>query len=190
MTKNEKLRELFKRTKHTQLTKSVKALEVQHDMDGLTYTQATNHLTAAISKLLDYQMARHVSNVKTASRGGNKQGRVQCDGNSIYATDSTIWTGHYDEWATMKDADKEKVTEEWERKKKAWGGKGTKGKNYKCMVMDISSLTEDIQAMKRSVADLISKRDEPANEVDPKPPHNNAGKAFGGQASKFKVKSD
>ena len=108
MTENAKLRELFKNTKHPQLTESVKALEVRYDIDGLTYTQAANHLTAAVSKLPDYQMARRVSNVKTASTGGNKQGRVRRDGNSIYATDGTIWTGHYDEWATMKDADKEK----------------------------------------------------------------------------------
>ena len=130
MTENAKLRELFKCTKHPQLTESVKALEVQYNMDGLTYTQAANHLTAAVSKLPDYQMARRVSNVKTASGGGNKQGRIRRDGNSIYATDSMIWTGHYDEWATMKDADKEKVTAERERKRKARGGKGPKGKNY------------------------------------------------------------
>ena len=74
-------------------------------MDGLTYTQAANHLTTAVSKLPDYQMARRVSNVKTAGAGGNKQGRVCHDGNSIYATDSTIWTDHYDESATMKDTD-------------------------------------------------------------------------------------
>ena len=50
MTENAKLRELFKRTKHPQLTESVKALEVRYNMDGLTYTQAANHLTAAVSK--------------------------------------------------------------------------------------------------------------------------------------------
>ena len=101
-----------------------------------------------------------------------------------------IWAGHYDEWATMKDADKEKITAEQECKKKAQSGKGTKSKNYKLKVSDISSLTEDIQAVKRSVAELISKRDETVDEVDPKPPHNDAGNAFGGHASKFKVKSD
>ena len=58
MMENAKFRELFKHTTHTQLTESVKALEVRYDMDGLTYTQAANHLTAAISKLPDYQMAR------------------------------------------------------------------------------------------------------------------------------------
>ena len=68
LTENAKLQELFKPTKHTQLTKSVKALEVRYDMDGLTYTQAANHLTVA--KLPDYQMACCVSNIKTAGGGG------------------------------------------------------------------------------------------------------------------------
>ena len=152
MTENAELRELFKRMKHAQLTESVKALKVCYDIDGLTYTQAANHLTAAISKFQDYQMADRVSNIKTAGAGGNKQGRVRRDGNSIY------------EWATMKDADKEKVTAEQERKKKARSGKGSKGKTYKRKVSDLSSLTEDIQAMKRSVAELISKRDETVDE--------------------------
>ena len=148
MTENAKLRELFKRTKHPQLTESVKTLEVRYDMDGLTYTKDANHLTEAVSKLPDYQMAHRVSNVKTASTGGNKQGRVRRDGNSIYATDGSIWTGHYEEWATMKDVDKEKVTAEQERKKKNRTGKGSKGKTYKRKVSDLLSLTEDIQAMK------------------------------------------
>ena len=187
-TENVKLRELFKCTKHTQLTESVKALEVRYDMDGLTYTQAANHLTAAISKLLDYQMARRVSNVKTAGRGGNKQGRVRHNRNSIYATDGTIWTRHYDEWATMKDADKEKVTAEQERKKKARGGKGSKGKNYIQKVLDILSLTEDIQATKRSAAQLISKRDETADKVDPKPPCNMPGMPLGDELLNSKSK--
>ena len=159
-------------------------------MDGLTYTQAANRFTAAISKLPDYQITCRISNVKTAVGGGNKQGCVRRDRNSIYATDGMIWTGHYDEWATMKDADKEKITAERERKKKARSGKGSKGKNYKRKVLDISSLTKDIQAMKRSAAELISKRDETVDETDPKPPRNDAGNAFGGHASEFKVKSD
>ena len=190
MTENAKLRELFKRTKHPQLTESVKALEVRYDMDGIPYTQAANHLTAAVSKLLDYQMSRQVSNIKTTGTGGNKQGRIRHDRNSIYATDSTIWTGHYDERATMKDADKEKVTAEQERKKKARTGKGSKGKTYKRKVSDLLSLTEDIQAIKRSVAELISKRDETVDEGDTKPPRNDARNAFGGQASKLKVKNN
>ena len=190
MTENTKLRELFKRTKLPQLLESVKALQVRYDMDGLTYTHAANHLTTAVSKLPDYQMARRVSNVKTGSGQSSKPTRVHHDGNSIYATDGTIWTGHYDEWATMKDSDKEKITAEREHKMKAQTGKGSKSKNYKQKVADITSLTEDIPAMKRSVAELISKRDEPVADTDPKPPRNDAGNAFGGRASKFKLKRD
>ena len=44
--------------------------------------------------------------------------------------------------------------------------------------------------MKRSVAELSSKRDETVDKADPKPQCNDAGKAFGGYASKFKVKRD
>ena len=190
MTENAKLCELFKHTKHPQLVESVKALEVRYDMDGLTYTQAAKHLTAAVSKLPDYQKARRVSNVKTGSRQGSKPTRVRRNGNTIYATDGTIWTGHYDEWATTKDSDKEKITAERERKKKARTGRGSKGQNYKRKFADITSLTEDIQAMKRSVAELISKRDEPVDNTNPKPPRNNAGNAFGGRASKSKLKSN
>ena len=79
MTENAKLWELFKRTKHTQLTESMKAFEVRYDMDGLTNTQAANHLTAAVSKLPDYQMAHSVSNVKTTGGGGNKQACIRHD---------------------------------------------------------------------------------------------------------------
>ena len=190
MTENAKLRELFKRTKHLQLVESLKALEVRYDMDILTYTQAANNLTAAVSKLPDYQMARRVSNVKTGSGQGSKPMRIRRDGNTIYATDGTIWTGHNDEWAMMKDSDKEKITAERERKKKAHTGKGSKNKNFMQKVVDITSLTEDIQTMKRSVAELISKRDEPVDDTDPEPPRNDARNAFGGHASKTKLMSD
>ena len=49
MTENAKLWELFKRTKHTQLTESVKALEVRYDMDGLTNTQAAIIISLQLS---------------------------------------------------------------------------------------------------------------------------------------------
>ena len=130
-------------------------------------------------------MAHRVSNGKTAGTGKNKPGHVPCDGNSIYVTDGTIWTGHYDKWATMKDADKENVTTEWECKKKARTGKGSKGKTYKRKVSDLLSLSEDIQAMKRSVAELISKRDEMDDKGGTKPPRNDAGNAFWGTSLKI-----
>ena len=159
-------------------------------MDGTTYTQAANHLMAAVSNLPDYQMARRVSKVKTGSGQGSKPTRVHHDGNTIYATEGTIWTGYYDEWATIKDSDKEKITAERERKKKARIGRGPKGKNCKQKVADITSITEDIQELKRSVAELNSKRDEPHDDTAQKPPRNDTGNAFRGRAAKSKLKSD
>ena len=50
-TKNDKLSELFKRVQHLQLQDTVKALKVRFDMEGIMYTQAANHLIAAVSEL-------------------------------------------------------------------------------------------------------------------------------------------
>ena len=60
-TENAKLRELFKRVQHPQLQDTVKALKVCIDMEGITYTQAANHLTAAVSELPEYHLTLKVS---------------------------------------------------------------------------------------------------------------------------------
>ena len=60
-TENAKLRELFKRVQHPQIQDTVKALKVCFDMEGTTYTQAVNHLTAAVSELPEYHLTRKVS---------------------------------------------------------------------------------------------------------------------------------
>ena len=57
-SENAKIRELFKQVQHPQLQDTVKALKVHFDMEGLTYTQATNHLTAAVSKLPEFHSCR------------------------------------------------------------------------------------------------------------------------------------
>ena len=64
-TENGKLCELFKRVQHPQLQDTVKALKVRFDMEGLTYTQAANHLTATVSELPEYHMMRKVSSAGT-----------------------------------------------------------------------------------------------------------------------------
>ena len=55
-TENAKLRELFKRVQHPQLQDTVKALKVCFDMEGITYTQAAQNLTAAVSALPEYHL--------------------------------------------------------------------------------------------------------------------------------------
>ena len=60
-TENAKLRELFKQVQHAQLQDTIKALKVRFDMEGITYTQAANHLTAVVSELPEYHLTRKVS---------------------------------------------------------------------------------------------------------------------------------
>ena len=57
LTENAKVRELFKCVQRTQLQDTVKALCVRFDLDGITYTEAVNHLTAPVSELPKYQLA-------------------------------------------------------------------------------------------------------------------------------------
>ena len=67
-TENAKLRELFKQLQHPQLQDTVKALKVRFDMEGVTYTQAANHLTAAVSELPEYHLPRKVSVSSSGAR--------------------------------------------------------------------------------------------------------------------------
>ena len=57
LTENAKVRELFKHVQHMQLQDTVEALHVCYDFDGITYTEAVNHLTAAVSELPEFQLA-------------------------------------------------------------------------------------------------------------------------------------
>ena len=60
-TENAKLCKLFKRVQHPQLQDTVKALKVRFDMEGITYTHAANHLTAAVLELPEYHLTHKVS---------------------------------------------------------------------------------------------------------------------------------
>ena len=48
LKENANVRELFNHVQHMQLQDTVKALRVCYDLDGITYTEAANHLTAAV----------------------------------------------------------------------------------------------------------------------------------------------
>ena len=61
LIENAKLRELFKRVQHPQLQDTVKAFKVRFDMEGITYTQAANDLTAAVLELPEYHLTCNVS---------------------------------------------------------------------------------------------------------------------------------
>ena len=141
LTENAKVRELFKRVQHTQLQDTVKALCVRFDLDGITYTEAANHLTTAVSELPEFQLAQRVSAVKQI-RGGGK-GKHKRD--SIYVEDGTIFTGYYSNFMSFE---RDKVIAEREHK----NGKKNDKRDTKRKFSELQSLTEDITMMKRTVS--------------------------------------
>ena len=123
-SENAKIRELFKRVQHPQLQDTVKALTVRFDMEGLTYTQTANHLTAAVSELPEFHSTRRVTAARicggsadtgthnkynnSAGKGAPKPG--------IRTADGKIFTAFYNHWRTLTDDEKQHVIEERKRK--------------------------------------------------------------------------
>ena len=68
--------ELFRRVKHPQLQDTVKALEDRSDLESIAYSEADNRLTAAVSKITEYQFPQTVSGIKVSggNSGGNSDG--------------------------------------------------------------------------------------------------------------------
>ena len=112
LTENAKVRELLKHVQHNQLQDTVKALWVWFDLDGISYTEAANHLTSAVSELPEYLLARHVSSLKHIHGGGSDKGKNKFKWDSIYADDGTIFTGYYSNWKSFSKEDRNKVIAE------------------------------------------------------------------------------
>ena len=120
LTENAKVRELLKRVQNNQLQDTVKALRVRFDIDGISYTEAANHLTSAVSELSEYLLTRRVYSLKRIRGGGLEKGKNKFKRDSIYADDGTIFTGYYSNWKSLPKEDRDKVIAE--RKKKYTNG--------------------------------------------------------------------
>ena len=72
MSDRTQVRELFVRVQHPQLQDTVKAFEVRSELDSITYSEADNHLTAAVSNMVEYQLSQKVSGIQAS--GGNSGG--------------------------------------------------------------------------------------------------------------------
>ena len=184
---NAQIRELFKWVQHPQLQDTVKALRVRFDLDGITYTEAANHLTAAVSELPEYQLARHTSSVRRVRGGGNRGGsgdkgkkKHQFKRDSIYEPDGSIFTGYCSNWRTLPQEDRDKVLAERVRKKNG---------DKKRKLSEIQTLSSDIESMKRTVAQMISARQENRDDGDDDDAtRHDAGNCFGGRKGKADMK--
>ena len=107
-TEKAKVRELFKQVQHRDLQDTAKALKVRFDLEGLTYyTQAANHITAAVSELPEYNLSRNIS--ATRIRGGYNipVRKPKCNGalkSGIRGADRKIYTGFMKHWWDVSEA--------------------------------------------------------------------------------------
>ena len=183
---NAQIRELFKRVQHPQLQDTIKVLRVRFDLDGITYTEAANHLTAAVSELHEYQLAHITSSVQRVRGGGNCSGsgdkgkkKHQFRSDSIYEPDGSNFTGYYSNWHTLPQEDRDKVLAEWVRKKNG---------DKKRKLSEIQMLSLDIESMNRTVAQTISARQEKRDDSDDDDAtRHDASNCFGGCKGKADI---
>ena len=192
LTEKAKVRELFKRVQHRDLQETIKALKVRFDLEGLTYTQAANHITAAVSELPEYNLSRKIS--ATCIHGGYnipvrkpKHNGVLKSG--IRGADRKIYTGFMKHWWDLSEVEKDQVTEERARLKKHQKNKKNKNndKNNNHHIEEVEVLQDEITEMKHTILELIVKKkgkDEQGD--DDRPPKQDAGNVFGGHREKAK----
>ena len=90
-------------------------------MEGITYTQEANHLTAAVLELPEYHLTRMVSASSSGTpriRGGGennhnsnikKKGGMQALNKGILMSDGSVFTGYYPNWLELSKEDKQHV---------------------------------------------------------------------------------
>ena len=139
---------------HPQLQDTVKALKVHFDMEGLTYTQAANHLTAAVSELPEFHSTRWVAAARirggsadtgTHNKYNNSAGKGAPE-SGIHTVDGKIFMGFYKHRRTLTDDEKQHVIEERKRKGNKNGTSDTK--NNKRHVEELGSIQEQLHEMK------------------------------------------
>lgn len=102
MSKDANIRFLFRKVHHPGLQGAIEALKARlATNDAITYTQAANHISTAVSELLEFLPKNHnISGVSTAKPGSASKGDP-----SIYNDDGSIITGHIPTWHNLTPAD-------------------------------------------------------------------------------------
>ena len=190
MGEDARIRFLFKKVENPNLQSAIQALKVRlATNESLSYTQAANHLSTAVSELPEYHAKnRNVSaaNTSTTSNSSDKP-------SGIYNADGSIITGHIASWRNLSQADRNLVYAERERLGIGKGNKGGKGKGKYSSQSDpatatrMKQLAESNKRMKRQVKAL--KRKPKDDDNDDEDSTTDAGDQFGGKASKKSKKN-
>ena len=132
------------------------------------YTQAVNHLTAAVSELPEYHLTHKVSASTSGtprirgSGGSNhnsnikKKGGTQAPSKGILTSDGLVFMGYYLNWSELSKEDKQRMLDSRSKKKK--GGIGNKRQ-----ISDVASIAEQLQVMKRTISELMSAKNDHIN---------------------------
>ena len=185
MSEEAKIRFLFKRVQHNDLKPALEALKARQATNvDITYTQAANHISTAVSELPEYASKnRNISGVNT----GND---TSSGSSSIHNADGSIITGHIPSWRSLSAADRAKVHAERERigiSKRKDSGKGASRRSNSTEGNRMKQLTEQNKKYKRQIkAFKRSKPDDSTN--DSNSGDTDAGDQFGGKQGKKKKK--
>ena len=175
-----KVRMLLKKVQHSQLQDAVGALRVRHQMEGITFTEAANHLSAIVSELPDHQSSRKLSAVDKSKvkhiRGGGSGGSLASKCKGIHMPDGSVWTGYYSDWEKMSDTDKQTVMDTRKKKK---GNTPNKKRSHGDLKAQLAELKRSIAAMQSVPSNGSDDKDGSDTSVS-----DNAGDAFGGRSKK------
>lgn len=189
VTEQAKVRMLLKKVEHPQLQDACSALRIRASMEGITFTECANHLSAQVSELPDQQSTRKISGTGSDRSKGSDPKRIRGGGpgngrKGIHMPDGSVWTGFYSDWNQLSKEDRQTVMET----RKANKSKSSKKDNNK--VNKYKDIKAKVAELKRSLAAIQSKQSgacEGCDDDDSDAP-DNAGDSFGGRQKKKQKK--
>ena len=194
-----KVRMLLKKVERPQLQDAVGALRVRAAIEGISFTECANHLSAQVSELPDQHTPRKVS--ATGSRVGKKDSEIKGirgggqtgKRNGIHMPDGSIWTGFYSDWEQLSKEDRKTVMDT-RISNKAKGGRGKPGRKVSEVgsANKLKEIKGQVAELMRTLASLKSSKDaggtDKSTDNDSMP--DNAGDSFGGcQQKRAKTKN-
>ena len=193
VTEQAKVRLLLKKVEHPQLQDAVSALRIRASMEGITFTECANHLSAQVSELPDHQSSRKISGTGSERGKSSDPKRIRGGGSGnekgngrkgIHMPDGSVWTGFYSEWNQMSKDDRQIVMDTRKANKakdsKKESGNKSKFKDIKAKVAELKRSLAAIQATQSG----CNNEDCDDNSDTP----DNAGNSFGGRQKKKQKK--
>ena len=186
-----KVRILLKEVEHPQLQDAVNALRMRATMDGTTFTECANHLSAQVSELPDQQSTRKIAatgskatptkRIRGGGSGGNGGKRT-----GIHMPDGSVWTGFYSDWDQLSKKDRQTVIDTRKKNKAKEGRRQASETNSTpSSAKKFKDIKSQVAELKRTLASIQSKQVSDDDTDDASlAPADNAGDTFGGRQKK------